>query len=210
MTLDIKNMYLQTDLDKYEYLRLPQALLTPEIIEIYNLQDKIHNGWIYCEIRKGMYGLPQAGMLAHRKLAKILTDADFYCAEHTPGLWKHRTRPIQFSLVVDDFGVKYVGKEHADFLLNTLHNANYKTTVDWNGSLFCGISIEWNYATRKCWLSMPNYIKMVLARFHHQKPEISEDAPSKYIPPTYGSKIQLPIPTDTSKLLNKKGITRVQ
>ena len=83
MTLDIKNMYLQTDLDKYEYLRLPQALLTPEIIDIYNLLDKIQNGWVYCEIRKSMYGLPQAEILAHRKLEKILTDADFYCALET-------------------------------------------------------------------------------------------------------------------------------
>ena len=46
-----------------------------------------------------MYGLPQA---AHRKLAKMLNDADFYCAEHTPGLWKHRTHPKQFSVVVDE------------------------------------------------------------------------------------------------------------
>ena len=157
-----------------------------------------------------MYGLPQAGMLAHRKLAKILTDKDFYCTEHTPGLWIHRTRPIQFSLVVDDFGVKYVGREHVEFLLNTLHRAKYKTTQDWSGSLFCGISIEWDYAARKCWLSMPNYIKMVLARFHHKNPQVKEDAPLKYIPPTYGSKLQMPLPPDTSKLLNKQEITRVQ
>ena len=30
-----------------------------------------------------------------------------------PGLWMHDWRPVQFTLVVDDFGVKYVGKEHA-------------------------------------------------------------------------------------------------
>ena len=96
-----------------------------------------------------MHGLPKSGILAHRKLAKTLTDVDFYFTEHTPGLWKHRTRPTQFSLVVNDFEVKYIGKEHADFLLNTLHSANYETTVDWNSSLFCGISIEWDYVTRK-------------------------------------------------------------
>ena len=31
---------------------------------------------------------------------------------YTPGLWLHEWRPIQFSLVVDDFGVKYVGEEN--------------------------------------------------------------------------------------------------
>ena len=77
---------------------------------------------MYVEIRKGIYGLPQAGMLAHKKLSKHLLDADFYASEHTPGLWQHRTRPIQFSLVVDDFGVKYVGKQNTQFLIDTLHN----------------------------------------------------------------------------------------
>ena len=156
-----------------------------------------------------MYGLPQAGMLAHRKLAKILTKADFYAAPHTPGLWMHKTRPIQFTLVVDDFEVKYVGQEHADYLLKTLHEAHYETTEDWNGSLFCGISLEWDYIKRTCRLSMPNYIKMVLLRFHHTTPQTKEDSPAMHIPPKYGAKIQSPIPPDTSKPLSKKGITRV-
>ena len=37
-------------------------------------------------------------------------------ANYVPGLWKHDTRPIQFTLVVDDFGVKYVGEEHAHYI----------------------------------------------------------------------------------------------
>jgi hypothetical protein len=32
---------------------------------------------------------------------------------NTPGLWRHTWQPITFTLVVDDFGVKYVGEEHA-------------------------------------------------------------------------------------------------
>ena len=57
---------------------------------------------------------------------------------------------------------------------------------------------------------MPNYIKMVLDRFHHLKPNISEDSPGNHIPPTFGATIQEPIPPDKSKPLSKKGITRVQ
>ena len=53
---------------------------------------------------------------------------------------------------------------------------------------------------------------MVFSRIgsNHQNPQINEDTPSKYIPRTYGSKLQLPLPPDTSKLLNKQEITRVQ
>ena len=46
-------------------------------------------------------------------------------ALNTPGLWTHSSRPIAFVLVVDDFGVKCVGEEHARRLLNILL-ANYE------------------------------------------------------------------------------------
>ena len=62
------------------------------------------------EIRKAIYGLPQAGVLANKLLKKRLASAEYYEMPHTPGLWKHVSHPIAFTLVVDDFGVKYVGK----------------------------------------------------------------------------------------------------
>jgi hypothetical protein len=37
--------------------------------------------------------------------------------KHTPGLWKHQTRPIRFTLVVDDFGVKYCGEDNFEHLV---------------------------------------------------------------------------------------------
>ena len=60
---------------------------------------------------------------------------------HTPGLWRHVTRPILFLLVVDDFGVKYVGTEHAQHLINTLKKW-YQLTVDWKGQTYCGINLD--------------------------------------------------------------------
>ena len=50
----------------------------------------------------------------------------------TPGLWLHEWRPIQFSLVADDFGVKYVGKEHAKHLVDALEE-HYEISQDWEG-----------------------------------------------------------------------------
>ncbi len=43
------------------------------------------------------------------------------------------TRPIQFTLVVDNFGVKYEGKEHPQHSKNTLEE-HYKLTCDWTGT----------------------------------------------------------------------------
>ena len=75
------------------------------------LNDKEKNGYVYVEIRKGMYGIPQAGILAQRLLEKRLGKAGYHQSEFTPGFWTHEWRPICFTLVVDDFGVRYVGEE---------------------------------------------------------------------------------------------------
>ena len=68
---------------------------------------------MFFKIRKGMYGLPQDGVLAHKKLTSVLPPHGYYPTKNTPGLWTHSTCPIAFALVVDDFGVKYVREEHA-------------------------------------------------------------------------------------------------
>jgi hypothetical protein len=87
-----------------------------EIVDKYNLGALAVDGWVYIEIKNGMYGLKQAGLLANQVLQTRLASFGYYPALHTPGLWLNKTRPISFSLVADDFAVKYVGKQHADHL----------------------------------------------------------------------------------------------
>ena len=65
----------------------------------------VYKGWIYFEIRRGCYGLPQSGILANKQLRVRLEKEGYYEASTTPGLWRHKLRPIYFFLVVDDFGV---------------------------------------------------------------------------------------------------------
>jgi hypothetical protein len=67
-----------------------------------------------------MYVLNQAGLLANQLLQTRLAPFGYYPARHTPELWLHTTRPISFTLVVDDFAVKYVGKQHSEHLRNSL------------------------------------------------------------------------------------------
>jgi hypothetical protein len=64
-----------------------------------------------------MYGLPQAGILTNELLQRNLAKDGYRPTTHTHGFWTHDTRPISFSLVVDDFGVKYAGREHAEHLM---------------------------------------------------------------------------------------------
>ena len=109
MCIDIKNMYLATPLDRHEFMRMSINLIPQALIDAYNLQPKIKNGYVYMRIVRGLYGLPQAGILANKLLRKHLAPHRYYELPHTPGLWRHVSRPVQFSLVVDDFGIKYSG-----------------------------------------------------------------------------------------------------
>ena len=120
-SFDVKNFYLNTPMERSEYMKIPIAQIPDEIIAIYNLQNKVHSDGAVCiEIRKGMYRLPQAGMLANKLLKHRLAKHEYYEVRHTPGYWRRMWRPIDFTLVVDDFGVGYENNDHALHLLQTL------------------------------------------------------------------------------------------
>jgi hypothetical protein len=65
---------------------------------------------------------------------------------------------------VDDFAVKYVGKHHADHLRDALLKS-YELTTDWEGKVYAGMSLEWDYKNRTCDISMPGYVSNVLSKF---------------------------------------------
>ncbi len=209
MTMDVRNYYLGTPLPTYEYMRFRLKYIPMEIRIQYNLDAIAVDGWVYVEIRKGMYGLPQAGILANQLLKKRLARHGYSECTHTPGLWTHTWRPITFVLVVDDFGVKYTGREHALHLAAALKE-NYDITTDWSGSLFLGITLTWNYKKRTVQLSMPNYIQKTLARFQHPKPTKPEHSPHRAQDRQIGVKVQLTEPVDTSPRLSKQDRLNIQ
>jgi hypothetical protein len=209
MCTDVKDFYLNTEMERYEYMWIPIAMLNQTIIDAYDLKDLIVHGRVLVEIQKGMYGLPQAGRLAYDKLVAHLAPHGYHPCRRTPGLWRHDTRPVTFCLVVDDFGVKYVGKQHVDHLLHALQ-LQYKITSDWKGELYCGITLKWDYKNGTVDLSMPGYIERALHKFQHPKPYRPEHAPYAWNAPVYGKKTQLTAPADDSPLLDKAGTTRVQ
>jgi hypothetical protein len=190
-------------------MRLSLALLPQEIINQYQLKEIAHNGLVHLRIERGMYGLPQAGRLAHDQLVRLLQPHGYTPCKRTPGLWKHSTRPILFSLVVDDFGIKYVGREHADHLLQCL-SKHYKVSTDWEGKRYCGITLDWNYPHEWVELSMPGYVKEALHCFQHPTPATRTDAPSHWTAPSYGRKVQLTQPADNTKKMTAEDIKRLQ
>ena len=89
--------------------------------EEYNVDQFIDkDGYVYCEINGAMYGLKAAGYIANKDLEKHLAPFGYYPSKMTAGLWFHKTRPISFCLVVDDFAVKWINRKDADHLFDAV------------------------------------------------------------------------------------------
>jgi hypothetical protein len=180
--IDISNFYIHNDLKDYQYMRFHISMIPQEIIDEYNLQNIVDSdGWCYAEIRKAMYGLKESGFIANQELKIVLAKARYAPTKFTPGLYTHKTRPIAFSLVVDDFGVKYVNKEDMEHLISTIGD-QYPIKVDWKAEYYIGITIKWDYVNRTATLSMPGYVKEALLEIQHESTDgVKFNSPSPYI-----------------------------
>ncbi len=77
--LDMKDFYLNTPMKRYKYLHLKLSNIPKEILIKYKLREiTTLVGYVYCEIRKGMYGLPQAGIIAQELLQKGLAKVGYH------------------------------------------------------------------------------------------------------------------------------------
>ena len=210
MTIDIKDFYLMTPLERKEYFRIKMDLFPEDVIDEYNLRSQVDDkGYVFCEVHRGMYGLPQAGILAQEQLVTRLNEAGYTQSKITPGFWRHAWRPISFTLVVDDFGVKYVGKEHAEHLISVLKQ-NYEIDTDWDGTRYIGLTLDWDYINRRVHLSMPGYIAKALIRFAHPPPSKPQHQPHPHTERIYGATIQYAKKTDDSPLLSTTDKTYIQ
>ena len=142
---DIKNFYLDASLEEPEYVRIKHTDIPQEFIDGYKLTKYGRHEWIYFAIIRSAYGLKQSGKLSNALLRTRLEEEDYY--KPTPLLacgdkkWCH----IQFILVVDDFGVEYVGEEHTLHLVSVLKQY-HEISQDRKGKMYAGIDFEWNYA----------------------------------------------------------------
>jgi hypothetical protein len=86
-------------------MQLKLSDMPDNVIAHYHLCDiAIPDGYVYCEIRQGMYGLPQAGIIAQELLAKRLKEHGYTQSKTTPWLWTHEWHPILVFLLQTSLG----------------------------------------------------------------------------------------------------------
>ena len=208
-TGDISNMYLNSDLPEAEYVRFRMDLIPAEYASAHNLYAMVApDGFIYARVNKAWYGLKQAGRIAHDDLVAHLAKAGYKKNDIIEGYFRHEDRDIDFTLVVDDFLIKYTDDRDLEHLQETI-GAHYKFKVDLTAHQYVGINLKWNYNKRTVRLSMDGYVRQALMELEHEAPNAPHHSPSRYTLPKYGSRVQY-AKVDESAVLTKDKVTFVQ
>jgi hypothetical protein len=155
LTADIKDYFLNNPMDRYEYMKIPVRWIPEEILKQYSLADKIGaDGYVYVEIRKGMYGLKQAARIAYDRLV-LLMELRLSPIRDSPGLWKHTTRPTVFlSGVHDQVHRRQTCKpfpRHAEKISQNfcrLGGTDMRLTLQWS---------TWRYVAFNAWLHQKSF-----------------------------------------------------
>jgi len=196
-------------MERPEYMILTRAQVPAASQAKYASSIEWRNDKALVEITKGIYGLPQSGLLAQKRLIEHLAKHGYY-QTNTTCLFKHKTRAIVFSDVVDDFGVSYGNDNDLQHFLTTLRQL-YAITTDMSGSKYVGMNLDWDFTKRTCRLSMQGYIAKTLAYFNVTKSNRGTHSPLPVQPIVYGRKgPQLSTPIDESPPLDANGKTRIQ
>jgi hypothetical protein len=188
---------------------MPLNLFPIWIIKQYDLIKHAKDGWVHLKMRRAVWGLLQAGILANKRLCRKLAPFGHYKCINTPGLWYHEMHPITFTLVVVDFGVKYVDMANVDHLIASI-KMMYTLTKDWTGDLYCSIKLGWDYKKHTINISMLGYCQKKLQEYEHIHPKKTQHCPYSPEPKQFSIKAPWPLPGINFKLLNKRSKKWIQ
>ena len=119
MDLDNGEVYLGTPKAYLQYIYVQDSFIPQEAMDQYDFAIKA-NGYVDFEIRKGMYNLKEAGIIAFTQLVQKLAPFVYETMKFIPGIWRHTTCKTTFTICVDDLGVKYFSKNYALHLVNAV------------------------------------------------------------------------------------------
>ena len=145
-------------------MKMKSFIFPPNIIKRYNLDKLVTSDgyiYIYIKIKKGMYGLQEAAILAYDQSAKFLNNYGYSHVQGTADLWKYETKRTTFCLCVDDIALNYYSQEDLQYFLTSIKN-HYDYHTDYQGTNYIGLTMDWNYKGGYADLSMPKYVSKLL------------------------------------------------
>ena len=189
-TLDAKMMHSESLLKDPQCMRFKLSQIPEDFQKQCNLHALVDtHGCVHARIDGALCGLAEAGRIANQDVADHLAKFGCHECKFTPGLFTHETRPIQFSLTVDDFAVKWINRSDFDHLLQSLET-KHAMTCDMDGKQCVGMYLDWNYEKREVVCSMDQYIQDALSELEVTKPKQHFKGPSKSPSINCGARIQ--------------------
>ena len=101
-------------------MRIHTDLIPDGIMTQYKLKEKAVDGYVFVCIKKGMYGLKEAAILAYNQLCTFLNKYGYYHVAGTTGMFKHRTKPTAFCVCIDDIGLKYYNQDDLQHFIKAI------------------------------------------------------------------------------------------
>ena len=189
-TLDLVDFYIGTELENHDdpdYFKIKSPKVPSGICQKYNISCD-SDDYIYFRLDKCLYGHAVAGRLSNKELVKLLKVAGYHESDLVPCLFKHETRKIVFSLIVDDLGVKHVNDEDVQHLIDAI-SPRWKVKHNPTGDKYIGMNLKWNYDPMNPSVEISNEetVPKSLARFDKENSIKRRKTPSKYVPPVYGT-----------------------
>jgi hypothetical protein len=112
LTTDICDYYLLgTPMDTTEFMRVPVKYISEAIMLKHQLAGLVHNNAVIMQLNKKEFMVLNRRDGSPKRPVAHLAERGYEQTEHTPCIFKHITNSVTFTLVVDDFGVKYIRQE---------------------------------------------------------------------------------------------------
>ena len=208
-TLDIDDFFISgTKLVKPEYMFVYFHQLSPEFQKRYSDPKYWQNDRMLFRVDKTIYGLPQSCILSQRDLIKLLASHGYHQLKCDSCIFSNTDKSVQFSLVVDDFLVKYTDLTNINHLITTL-KSRYGLKVDMDAKKYLGITLKWDYVNRICNISMPGYVIKHLTARGYQPKKWQTHSAIKFEPLNY-KKALLVADRDTTRKLTPAEKTDLQ
>ncbi|KAG8909153.1 hypothetical protein FRC01_007101, partial [Tulasnella sp. 417] len=157
-SLDISNAYLNGELEKeYEvYMQQPEG---------FTEHGSKGQKWV-CRLRKGLYGLKQAGRLWYQKLGETLEKIGFKQINADPSVyvWQSDNVRVILPVFVDDVTVVSKDQERVKWVKSEI-SKHFKIKDLGPTSYLLGIKIDYDREKRRLQLSQRQYIIDMLNRF---------------------------------------------
>ncbi len=184
--LDLTDFYLESDLDQPSWVNISVEDIAMDILTEYDLLKYVHKGRILCRVDGTMYGHPAAGRIAHKDLVAHLALHGYMQHDNIPCLFFHTSNSISFTLVVDDFGIKYSSMADIDDLQRII-GFKYKFKIHLTGSKYVGVRLDWNYEDNSYYADMPTTCDAALDLLCPDGPPRDRNSPGIYLTPKYGA-----------------------